>query len=126
MLPRLRLFAVLLAVLSLPLPVQGAEEEPTPSPAQTPTTPEASTDALACVLETAEAGEPLLETPAPTARSCQHTCPFGFCPDFPNLPPATCENGCCVYPACGGGECTFPGECPPFHDCIGGCCIHQT
>jgi hypothetical protein len=124
---------LLLALILLPAAVSGADpasaapEAAQPEAATAPT-PLLEFDAGApgCPAAVPMSKREIDDPKAPGTQECQYTCPFGFCPDFPDRPPATCENGCCVYPICGGGECDFPWECPPFHDCLAGCCIHQT
>lgn len=148
---QLRLFAIALLVLVLPILTYADGEQKlntdgltavseNPSEIAQPTRKAPPSD-----LESKESldfydplkllGEPVfLSNPqqAPPPGSCTHRCPMGLpleCPSYIGVPPATCENGCCEYQGQGcQTTCSFDSDCEDPRDedlgwCWDGCCV---
>ncbi len=117
------LAAALFSLLALPLMANPAGGT-APGAAGVTTAPEMTAQEVAGIF----GGAPLFQTALTNAQSigascASYHCPF--CPDFPDLPPATCENGCCVYEtSC--DSCQFDSDCGQLASCWSGCCYYWT
>jgi hypothetical protein len=127
---RVRLLAVVLFSLALPFCTYASEgiaaDETTGSTTAVAVAPDVSVQTVQCALGGADVLGSVLAASVPIGSACIYRCTSPFdCPDMPDLPPGTCENGCCTYEtSC--DPCHFANECSgyPLADCWSGCCVY--
>lgn len=118
-----RLSFLLAATVSLILPLCAHAAEGTTTTAEVTADTEIVAPALESPGQDKEVALEDLLGPADEPMSlCSsgYSCPF--CPDFRDLPPATCVNGCCVYESSCQSTCNFDSDCGPLASCWSGCC----
>lgn len=127
---RVRVLAVALFSLALPFCTYASErtaaDETTGSSAEVTVAPDVSAQTVRCALGGADVLGSVLAASVPIGPACVYHCTREFeCPFIIDLPPATCESGCCVYEtSC--DPCNFASECSefPLADCWSGCCVN--